>query len=184
MIIHRCELEIVRGSVLEIEAEAIVNAANTAMRGGGALDGAIHRAAGPEMKRELHSVAPNGAPTAEVVVTRAYNLPQKWVFHVAGPVWKPARADECDELLAQSYRNCLVQAQRRELASLAFPSLSTGVYAFPLERAAPIALGTAREFLRQNPQTGLRCVTFALYGGEEFHHFGQALHRWEAENGT
>jgi O-acetyl-ADP-ribose deacetylase (regulator of RNase III) len=179
MKIHQTELEIVRASVLEIAADAIVNAANIGMRGGGALDGVIHRAAGIEMKRELEIVAPSGAKPAEVVVTRAYNLPQKWVFHVAGPVWKDAKALECDELLAKSYRGCLEEAQNRELESLAFPSLSTGVFAFPLERAAPIAIQTAIEFLVGNPQTTLRRVTFAMFGGTEFHHFERALRKLE-----
>ncbi len=175
MTIGQTELEVVRGSVLEIGADAIVNAANTRMRGGGTLDGAIHRAAGPQMLAELREVAPNGAQTGEIVVTRAYNLPQKWVFHVAGPVWKEARALECDELLAKSYRGALQEAQRRRLESLAFPSLSTGVYAFPIERAAPLALGVAVEFLTQNPQTCLRRVTFAMFGGTEHHYFERVL---------
>lgn len=175
MKIHRTELEVVRGSVLEIEAEAIVNAANTSMRGGGALDGAIHRAAGPMMLAELEKVAPNGSQSGEIVVTRAYDLPQKWVFHVAGPVWKEAKALECDELLAKSYRGALEEAQKRGLESIAFPSLSTGVFAFPLQRAAPIAIGVAVEFLKENPQTSLRRVTFAMFGGQEHHYFEKAL---------
>lgn len=179
MKIHQTDLEIVRGSVLEVQADAIVNAANTAMRGGGALDGAMHRDAGPQLRRELEIVAPNGAKTAEVVVTPGFDLPQKWIFHVAGPIWKDNKATECGHLLAQSYRGCLEAAQKRGLDSIAFPSLSTGVYAFPIERAAPIALASAAEFLQQNPQTTLRRVTFALYGGTEFHHFEQALRRLE-----
>ncbi len=175
MKIHQTELEIVRGSVLEIQADAVVNAANTGMRGGGALDSAFHRDAGPQLKRELEIVAPDGARTAEVVVTPGFNLPQPWIFHVAGPVWKDAKAEECDALLSQSYRSCLEQAHRRELESLALPSLSTGVYAFPLQRAAPIAIQTALDFLLDHPQTSLRRVTFALYGGEEFYYFGRAL---------
>ena len=175
MKIHQTELEIVRGSVLEIKADAIINAANTGMRGGGALDGAIHRAAGPQMLRELEIVAPRGSETAEVVVTRAYDLPQKWVFHIAGPVWKDSKAQECDALLGQSYRGALEEAQKRGLESLAFPSLSTGVYAFPLARAAPIAVRAAFDFLWNESQTPLRLVTFALFGGEEFHYFTRAL---------
>ena len=179
MKIHQTELEIVRASVLEIAADAIVNAANIGMRGGGALDGAIHRAAGIEMKRELEIAAPNGAQTAEIVVTRAYNLPQKWVFHVAGPVWKEIKSLECDELLRKSYRGCLEEAQNRGLESLAFPSLSTGVFSFPLDRAAPIALQTAIDFLEENPQTSLRRVTFAMFQGTEFHYFERALRKLE-----
>ncbi len=179
MIFNRTEIDIVRGSVLEQPVQAIVNAANTGMRGGGALDGAIHRAAGPQMRAELEILAPHGAQTAHVFVTRGYDLPQPWVFHVAGPVWKDAKALECDRLLAQSYHVCLQEAQRRELTSLAFPSLSTGVYSFPLERAAPIALGTALDFLNQNPRTCLRRVIFAMFGGTEFHYFAKAFQQHE-----
>ncbi len=179
MTINQTQIEVVRGSVLEIAADAIVNAANTGMRGGGALDGAIHRAAGAQMGRELEIAAPNGAGTAEVIVTSGGNLPQSWIFHVAGPVWKDSKSLECDELLARSYHNCLQEAQKRGLESLAFPSLSTGVYSFPLARAAPIALQTALDFGRQNPQTSLRRVTFAMFGGEEFHYFERALRRLE-----
>lgn len=175
MKIHQTELTVVRGSVLELSADAIVNAANTAMRGGGALDGTIHRAAGREMMAELERVAPQGAETAEVVVTGAYNLPQKFVFHVAGPIWSAARAEHCDELLARSYRSCLEEAHQRGLESLAFPSLSTGVYSFPIDRAAHIAIGVAVDFLTQNPETSLRRVVFAMYGGTEYHFFEKAL---------
>ena len=175
MKINQTEIEVVRGSVLEQAADAVVNAANTAMRGGGALDGAIHRAAGPQMLRELREIAPDGSETAEVVVTGAYDLPFQFVFHVAGPVWKPQWADECDYLLASAYKNCLIEADERGLETLAFPSLSTGVYAFPLERAAPIALQSALDFARENPQTSLKSIVYAMFGGEEWHVFSRAL---------
>lgn len=180
MTINRTQISLVRGSVLEQPVEAIVNAANTGMRGGGALDGAIHRAAGPQMLAELENAAPNGAETAQVVVTRAYNLPQKWVFHVAGPVWKEAKAFECDRWLAQSYRGCLEAAQKRDLESLAFPSLSTGVYSFPMGRAAPIAFQSAVDFLTQNPQTSLRQVVFAMFSGTEFHYFDKVFKKHDS----
>jgi O-acetyl-ADP-ribose deacetylase (regulator of RNase III) len=175
MKIHETELTILRGSVLDQPVDAIVNAANTAMRGGGVLDGAIHRAAGREMLLELERVAPQGSETSEVVVTGGYNLPQKFVFHVAGPIWNAARGQQCDELLAHSYRNCLHEAQNRGLQSLAFPSLSTGVYSFPIDRAAPIAVGVAVDFLKENPQTSLQRVIFAMFGGTEYHFFDKAL---------
>lgn len=170
------KIEVVRGSVLEQDVEAIVNAANTGMRGGGALDGAVHRAAGPALLEELKRVAPDGARTAQVVVTRAYDLPQKWVFHVAGPVWSEKNAVECDELLCKAYRGCLDEASSRSLESVAFPSLSTGVYAFPLQRAASLALQMARDFALENPQTSLRRVVFALFGDEEYRIFSRI---WE-----
>ena len=182
MKINQTEIEVVRGSVLDQRADALVNAANTAMRGGGALDGAIHRAAGPQMVRELEQLAPDGSETSEVIVTKGYNCGFDWVFHVAGPVWKPHNADECDELLRASYENCLIEADDRNLESLAFPSLSTGVYAFPLERAAPIALQSALDFLRENPQTSLKSVVFAMFGGEEWHVFSRALRKLETRN--
>lgn len=175
MRIHQTKLEVVRGSVLEVEADAILNAANKKMRGGGALDGAIHRAAGKELLRELEIVAPDGAENAEIVVTGAHNLPQKWIFHVAGPYWNEKKANECDRLLAQCFRGALQEAHSRELESLAMPSISTGVYRFPIERASPLAIQTAVDFLTQNPQTSLRRVTFAMFGGLEHHHFERAL---------
>ena len=175
MQINRTQVEVVRGSVLEQNADAIVNAANTGMRGGSALDGAVHRAAGPRMLEELIEVAPNGSQTAQVVVTRAYDLPQKFVFHVAGPIWKSEREQDCEDDLAESYYNCLAEADVRGLESLALPSLSTGVYAFPLERAAPIALMTTAYFLRNHPETSLERVTFAMFGGPEHHEFRRAL---------
>ena len=180
MQINQTHVEVVRGSVLEQRADAIVNAANTGMRGGSALDGAVHHGAGPRMLEELEEVAPHGAQTAQVVVTRAYDLPQGWVFHVAGPVWKAEREEECEELLAEAYYNCLAEADVRGLESLALPSLSTGVYAFPLERAAPIALATTRYFLQKHPETSLERVTFAMFGGLEHHEFRRALERLEA----
>jgi len=180
MKINETTLEVVRGSVLEIAADAIVNAANKAMRGGGALDGAIHRAAGPQMLSELKNASPNGAGTAEVVVTKGYNLPQPYVFHVAGPIWSERKIAECDEQLAASYRNCLIKADELSLESIGFPSLSTGVYAFPIERAAPLALKTAVEYLRTNPSTTLKTVTFAMFGGAEHHEFRRALEKLES----
>ena len=177
MQINQTQLEVVRGSVLEQETEAIVNAANKGMRGGGALDGAIHRAAGPHLLEELIEVAPDGARTAEVVVTRAHDLPQNWVFHVAGPVWRPDREELCEDELAAAYYNCLAEADVRGLESLALPSLSTGVYAFPLQRAAPIAVATAAYFLKNHPQTSLTRVVFAMFGGAEHHEFRRALEK-------
>ena len=177
MQINQTHIEVVRGSVLEQTADAIVNAANTGMRGGSALDGAIHNAAGPRMLEELIEVAPHGARTAEVVVTRAYDLPQQWVFHVAGPIWKTEREEECEDELAAAYFNCLAEADVRGLESLALPSLSTGVYAFPLQRAAPLALATTAYFLKNHPDTSLERVTFAMFGGAEHHEFRRALEK-------
>jgi len=183
MHIHGTTLEAVRASALDVEAEAIVNAANRAMRGGGGIDGAIHSRAGRDLMNELEMVAPDGAQTAEVVVTAGYRLPHRYVFHVAGPVWNPVLADECDELLSACYENALEEADARRLKTLAFPSISTGIYAFPLPRAAKIALSTARDFLLEHPDTSLERVTFALWGGEEHHVFSRALRDMEGQTG-
>ena len=182
MQINQTQIEVVRGSVLECNADAIVNAANKGMRGGSALDGAIHHAAGPQMLDELVEVAPDGALTSEVIVTRAYELPQKFVFHVAGPIWKNDREEECEDELAAAYYNCLAEADVRGLESLALPSLSTGVYSFPLERAAPIAIATAAYFLKNHPETSLTRVTFAMFGGAEHHEFRRALEKLNVES--
>ena len=181
MRINQTELEVVRASALDVVADAIVNAANKAMTGGGGIDGAIHARGGRAMMEELRRLAPDGAETAEVVVTPGYALPHRFVFHVAGPVWKDSRADECDEFLAASYDHALEEADARELQSVVIPSISTGVYSFPLERAAPLALQTAIEFLQSHSNTTLRRVTFALWGGEEHHVFRRALANIERE---
>jgi len=175
MKIHRTELEVVRGSALDVEAEAIVNAANRSMRGGGGIDGAIHSRAGRALLDELEMVAPDGAETSEVVVTEGHALPHRFIFHVAGPVWNPALADECDELLAACYHNALEEADARRLKTIVLPSISTGIYAFPLPRAARIAVSTARDFLLEYPQTSLERINFAMFGGEEHHVFARAL---------
>jgi len=183
MQIHKTLLEVVRASALDVEADAIVNAANRSMRGGGGIDGAIHSRAGRDLMNELEMIAPDGAQTAEVVVTSGYRLPHRYVFHVAGPVWKDSRADECDQLLEAAYRNALTEADARRLKTIVLPSISTGIYAFPLTRAAKIALATARDFLLEHPDTSLERVTFAMWGGEEHHVFSRALREMEGQTG-
>ena len=179
MRINQTELEVVRASALEVRADVIVNAASTAMRGGGGIDGAIHAGAGRALMEELRKVAPDGAATSEVVITPGFDLPHEWIFHVAGPIWNAGREDECDELLAASYENALDEADARNLETIVIPSISTGIYGFPIRRAAPLALETAREFLQSHPQTTLRRVTFALWGGEEHAVFERALQLFE-----
>ena len=175
MKINLTDLEVVRASALDVAADAIVNAASTAMRGGGGIDGAIHAGAGRALMEELREVAPDGAATSEVVVTSGHNLPHTWILHVAGPIWNPGRADECDELLGACYGNTLEESDSRGLESVVMPSISTGIYGFPIVRAAPIALETAIEFLQSHPTTTLRRVTFALRGEDEHAVFRRAL---------
>lgn len=174
MKIHQTIVEVVRGSVTDQDVDAIVNAANTGMRGGGGIDGRIHRAAGPGMMEELIKVAPHGAKTGTLVVTGGHNLKQKFVFHTPGPVWNGGSKGE-PELLASCYRSCLEEADRRGLESLAYCSISTGVYGYPISQAAPLAVETVKSFLEAHPQTPLRRVVLAMYGADEFDVFTKAL---------
>ena len=146
-----------QGDITGQDTEAIVNAANTGMRGGGGVDGAIHRRAGTRLLEELRRVAPSGAKTGEVVVTPGFELAARQILHVAGPIWRGGHEGE-DAQLAACYRNALDTAGELGLRSIAFPSISTGAYGYPVDRAAPIALG---EVLRN--AAGLEEVRFVLY---------------------
>lgn len=174
MQINQTKIEVVRGAVQAQDVDAIVNAANTAMRGGGGVDGVIHKAAGKDLMTELIQVAPDGAKVGEVVVTGAHALPQKHIFHVAGPYWNNGKSGEADKLAA-CYRNCLDAAEKLGLESMAFCSISTGVYRFPIELAAPEAVQTVTDWLTAHPETSLRRIVFAMYGADEFDVFTAAL---------
>ncbi len=138
---------LVKGDITGQRTDAIVNAANTSLLGGGGVDGAIHRAAGPELLEECRTL--HGCRTGDAKITRGYNLHAAWVIHTVGPVWHGGTHNE-DELLASCYRNSLALARDRGLSSVAFPSISTGAYGFPVMRAASIALRQIREFLDHN----------------------------------
>lgn len=150
---------IVEGDITKQRVGAIVNAANTSLLGGGGVDGAIHRAAGPELIEETRKIG--GCPTGEARVSKGYRLPAGWVIHTVGPVWAGGSRNE-DALLANCYRNCFKAARQLGIKTIAFPSISTGAYGFPLERAIEIALKETKEFLEKD-QT-LEKVVFVCFG--------------------
>ncbi len=140
-------IAVVKGDITKQAVDAIVNAANTTLLGGGGVDGAIHRAAGPELLEECRKL--NGCATGQAKITKGYRLSAKWVIHTVGPVWHGGKHSE-DDLLASCYRTCFALAEQHELRTIAFPSISTGAYGFPTDRAARIAVSETKKFLETN----------------------------------
>ena len=146
--IRMIRIQVVRGDITQQTVGAIVNASNITLLGGHGVDGAIHLAAGPKLLEECRTLG--GCQTGEAKITRAYNLPAKWVIHAVGPVWSGGNQNE-DTLLANCYRNALTIARDHHIQSMAFPAISTGAYHFPPKRAAAIAVREVTEFLERNP---------------------------------
>ncbi|HXX23148.1 MAG TPA: O-acetyl-ADP-ribose deacetylase [Terriglobia bacterium] len=153
------KIVVVEGNITIQQVDAIVNAANTTLLGGGGVDGAVHRAAGPRLLEECRTLG--GCPTGQAKITKGYNLPAKWVIHTVGPIWHGGGERE-DELLANCYRRSLELAVEKAVRTIAFPAISTGAYGFPIERATAIAVGEVRSFLETNPS--LEKVIFVCFG--------------------
>lgn len=165
-------LELIQGNIVEIEADAIVTAANSGLRGGGGVDGAIHRAGGPSILEECRAIG--SCPTGGAVITGAGMLPARYVIHAVAPVYQDGLHGE-PEALRGAYSSSLALADERGLTSIAFPSLGTGAYCYPLRDAATIALGTVIDHLRG--RTSLRRVTFVLFSDLDLHAYAETLDR-------
>jgi O-acetyl-ADP-ribose deacetylase (regulator of RNase III) len=157
------DLTAIVGDIATLTVDAVVNAANSTLLGGGGVDGAIHYAAGPDLLAECRKLG--GCPTGEARITLGYRLPAKRIIHTVGPVWKGGSRGEAD-LLAACYTNSLALALEHGISTIAFPSISTGAYAYPLKLAAPIAVDTVRSFVVSN--AGLTRVTFCCYSHKDF----------------
>lgn len=171
------KISLVEGDITRVAVDAMANAANSALAGGGGVDGAIHRAGGPAIMRELDAIRARigRCPTGSAVATGAGRLPAKFVFHAVGPVYRDGRQGE-PELLASCYRHCLALAEEHGVASISFPSISTGVYGYPPEEAAAIALREVQAHLA-HPQASVRHVVFVLFGAGAYRVFAAALAR-------
>ena len=167
--VGKAVLQLIRGDITEVEADAIVNAANSSLMGGGGVDGAIHRKGGPrileECKRLRATEWPDGLPTGKAVITSGGNLKAKYVIHTVGPVWLGGFHVEA-ELLKQAYKNSLKLAFAKGLKSIAFPSISTGAYRYPIEDASQIAVRTVKDFLEKEDK--LERVVFVLFSESDF----------------
>jgi O-acetyl-ADP-ribose deacetylase (regulator of RNase III) len=157
-------IELMEGDITKIHVDAIVNAANSSLLGGGGVDGAIHRAAGPELLEECRKL--RGCPTGEAKITGGYRLPAGHVIHTVGPVWHGGGHGE-DEELTGCYENSLKLAEENRMMSIAFPSISTGAYRFPIHRASGIAVNTVREYLRHSRV--VERVVFVCYSHADYH---------------
>jgi O-acetyl-ADP-ribose deacetylase len=164
-------LEAIRGDITRQTVDAVVNAANESLLGGGGVDGAIHRAAGPGLLEECRAIG--GCPTGEARVTGGHRLPARWIIHTVGPVWHGGRRGET-ALLESCYRSVLREARRLSVRSIAFPSISTGAYGYPIDRAAALAVGTVRDELTREPGD-IEVVRFVCFSDSDLRVYLNAL---------
>lgn len=172
VIIGSCRLELLQGDITRQQVDAIVNAANAELAGGGGVDGAIHRAGGPTLMNETRTKFPQGCSPGSAVPTSAGNLPAKFVFHAVGPIWRGGQDGEPD-LLRSAFATCLELAVEHQCESLAFPAISTGVYGYPKDMAAETSLQTIHQFLNTRQQPKL--VRMVLFDGGTYGAFARAL---------
>lgn len=168
--VGNARIELLEGDITSQDTDAIVNAANRSLLGGGGVDGAIHRAAGPLLLSECRTLG--GCETGDAKITKGYNLKAKHVIHTVGPIYHSA-GKKASDLLASCYRRSLEVASQNKLKSVAFPSISTGAYGYPLEEAAPIAIKTVMDYLKDHPDIEL--VRFVLFGREAYQAYEKAL---------
>jgi O-acetyl-ADP-ribose deacetylase (regulator of RNase III) len=171
--LNHCRIELIRSDITEQEVDAIVNAANASLAGGGGVDGAIHRRDGPSIMQETQEKYPDGCPTGSAVASGAGNLKAKFVFHAVGPRWSVGKHNE-PELLQNAYRTCLELAVEHGCRSVAFPSISTGIYGFPIKLAAPLALQTIVDFLNEK-KGKLDLIRLCLFSDADLNVYVKAL---------
>lgn len=164
------KVELVQGDITKLEVDAIVNAANASLLGGGGVDGAIHRAAGPELLEECRALG--GCETGDAKITKGYKLPARFVIHTVGPVWAGGKRNE-SELLKSCYRRSMELAQGNRVKTIAFPSISTGAYRFPIDRATCIAVETVKKCLEEMP--GIEKVTFVCFSAKDLDVYREAM---------
>lgn len=170
------KIKLIKGDITKLNVDAIVNAANSTLMGGGGVDGAIHKAAGKELleecKRIRKTLYPDGLPAGEAVITKAYKLPSKFIIHTVGPVWRNGNYNE-NEILSKCYKNCLKIAFENNIKSIAFPAISTGVYRFPVDSACKIAIETIKSELKK--YYSLREVILVAFNNDVFNSFKNYL---------
>ncbi len=164
------KIELLQADITKLEVDAIVNAANNSLLGGGGVDGAIHRAAGRKLLKECKTL--NGCATGDAKITKGYKLPAKYVIHTVGPVWHKGKYNEVQKL-TDAYRRSLELALENNVKTIAFPNISTGVYGFPKEKAAEIAINTVKEFLKNNRD--IEKVIFAAFDSENYNIYKKML---------